>query len=160
MPPLGLVTEEQANEWGVPQQFNWRVGILTQLGLRQVYDQLDFSRPWDDPANTQIQAPDVFNDGGQAMSRLRMNVGKTGIYRGDMVPLKIPGIGDPTERTALAVESAEAEPWLRPLTPENSSLSLDSLGASDENGVLFVSCDFQRQDRQTKQSCRTGSDLS
>lgn len=32
-------------------QFSWRVAILPQLGYQELYDQFDFTKPWDDPVN-------------------------------------------------------------------------------------------------------------
>ena len=95
LPPPGHIDQATAEPMGIPPQFNWRVGILSSLGMQQVYDKFDFSKTWDASENQSIGMPDVFDDGGPAgESYLRLNANPVWVFsgRGSAAPgIRLPG---------------------------------------------------------------------
>jgi hypothetical protein len=147
LPPAGWISDPQSK---VRPQFNWRVGLLPELGEQELYDQFDFSLPWDAPENQKVaQAmPDVFGglsalEGERGADGTKTNWrvvgGKVGVYKGDEAPV----LGDVSDKaiwTSVVIECADedAVQWTKPGALAMDEITPDRFGRSGENGVLFI----------------------
>ena len=149
LPPGGVVP--QSSE-GLPPQFNWRVGILPFLDAQELYDQFDFSKPWDSPENQEIalHMPKVFavanlNDEIENSRQTRWHVlgGPLGLYKDDAPP-KLKDIADKKIWTAVIIEGGEktAVNWTKPGPLALDPLDVDQFGMEYENGILLLNAAF------------------
>ena len=145
LPPGGTIVDHPD---GLPDQFNWRVG-LARFAAPEVYASFDFSKPWDDPANLQAaeETPAIFaGSPGSARNRVlawQVNATEKGLYSNDSNgAIKLDSIQDNKRSTAIVVEASLPVDYLWH-APESAALTdADQSGREDENGVLFVSASF------------------
>jgi hypothetical protein len=148
-PPSGVVTDSAE---GLPSQFNWRVGLLPYLDEQTLYDQFDFSKPWDSAENQTVanQMPKLFADvsiegGSEQTSNTRWHVvgGNLGLYKGDRTP-KMGDITDKKIWTALVIEGDKqsAVNWIKPGAMEADTADVEGFGVELENGILFLNAAF------------------
>lgn len=100
---------------------SWRTLILPYINQQALYDQIDLSKPWDDPVNKPFSemaielyaCPSVGLAAGD--TTYVAVVDPTGIFTGP-VGCPIEDISDGTSNTILLVEtdSAHAVPWMKP----------------------------------------------
>ncbi len=144
-PPCGIVNRSAE---GLPSQFNWRVGLLPFLDEQALYEQFDFSKPWNSPENQLVakQMPSVFavvskGESGVPGLKTRWHVvgGDLGLYKGDRTPT-IDEITDKKIWTALVIEGDQqtAVNWTKPGSLKVDSAELGQFGLSQENGILFL----------------------
>lgn len=147
LPPAGWVSDPESK---ARQQFNWRVGLLPELGEQDLYDQFDFSLPWDAPENQKVarEMPAVFGeasslDGGDgetvALTNLRVVGGKVGVYKGDQATA-LEDVSDKAIWTSVVIECADCDavPWTKPGALTMDEVAPDRFGRSGENGVMFI----------------------
>jgi hypothetical protein len=148
-PPSGEVSESDA---GLPLQFNWRVGLLPFLDEQALYDQFDFSKPWDSPENQEVakQMPKVFaavsaDERTEPSTETRWHVvgGKLGLFKGERTP-KISDISDKKIWTVLVIEGGQntAVNWTKPGSLQIDAADLEQFGLEHENGILFLNAAF------------------
>ena len=101
---------------------SWRTLLLPYLEQSALYDQIDLSKPWDDPVNlpfSQIVIPTYGCPSGHTDSPektcYQVIVDPAGIFSGS-TPCKMPSITDGTSNTLLVIEteSENAVPWMAP----------------------------------------------
>jgi len=147
LPPAGWVSEPEGK---VRPQFNWRVGLLPELGEQELYDQFDFSLPWDAPENLKVaqQMPAVFGaksvlqsgDGVEGTkTALRVVGGNVGVYREGGAPV-LEDVADKAIWTSIVIECADGDAvnWTKPGPLKLEVISPDRFGRSEENGVMFI----------------------
>ena len=147
LPPAGWISDPKSK---ARLQFNWRVGLLPELGEQELYDQFDFSLPWDAPKNQKVaqEMPDVFGglpsqEGGNVstgmMTNLRVVGGKIGVYKGADAPV-LEEVSDRAIWTSLVIECADGEAvqWTKPGALVVDEISPDRFGQLGENGVMFI----------------------
>ena len=147
LPPAGWVSEPEGK---VRPQFNWRVGLLPELGEQELYDQFDFSLPWDAPENLKVaqQMPAVFGaksvlqsgDGAEeTKTTLRVVGGNVGVYQEGGPPV-LEDVADKAIWTSIVIECADGDAvnWTQPGPLEMDEISPDRFGRSGENGVMFI----------------------
>lgn len=110
---------------------SWRVALLPYLGLDDLYNQFNFSKPWDDPSNLPLlqQMPAVFrspaDSAGSASTHYLVPTGPNLIFNGP-TGTQFSAITDGTSNTLLIGESAAAVPWTAPqdlAIPPNPTLA-------------------------------------
>jgi hypothetical protein len=144
-PPAGI---ELDNADGLPDQFNWRVGLLPFLGEQDLYDQFDFEQPWDSEANLQVanQIPDSFAGLAKVDSATRFHVvgGELGLYKEDRIP-RLSDVTDKKIWTAVVIEGApnSAVVWTQPGSLPISEADIAQFGNEDERGILFSNAAFK-----------------
>lgn len=147
LPPAGWIADPQSK---VRPQFNWRVGLLPELGEQELYDQFDFSLPWDAPANQKVaqEMPEVFRNfsstDGEAKfngttTNLRAVGGNVGVYKGGGAPV-LEDVSDKAIWTSVLIECADGDAvqWTKPGALEMEKITPARFGRSDENGVMFI----------------------
>lgn len=147
LPPAGWIAKPQNK---VRPQFNWRVGLLPELGEQELYDQFDFSLPWDAPVNQKVarEMPGVFRgfsstDGDTEFNGTTTNLravgGKVGFYKGDGAPV-LEDVSDKAIWTSVLIECADGDAvqWTKPGALEMDEVSPARFGRSGENGVMFI----------------------
>jgi len=109
------------------EPFNWRVAMLPKLGKKSLYDQFDFSKPWDDPDNLKVAAsenPFVERNAG-VQTTLRWVSDSSGKA---FESLRVVDAG--TENAVC---------WIEPVKPLTlNTVSFDTCGDRKENGVLVI----------------------
>ena len=120
---------------------SWRVLILPYLEHQGLYDQYDFSEPWDGPNNRRLldQRPEIFGFSDNASSvaattnYLAVVGNETAWPRGKS--MKMRQIGDGTGRTILIVENhGGGIQWTEPRDLDLATMSL-KIGAESTNGI-------------------------
>lgn len=145
LPPAGWVSDPESK---ARQQFNWRVGLLPELGEQDLYDQFDFSLPWDAPENQKVarKMPTVFGEASSlngrvtaALTNLRVVGGKVGVYRGNQA-IALEDVSDKAIWTSVVIECADGDavPWTKPGALTMNEVAPDRFGRSGENGVMFI----------------------
>eukprot|EP01047_Picozoa_sp_COSAG01_P015110 COSAG01_NODE_750_length_13844_cov_149.079593_11_plen_599_part_00 len=147
LPPAGWVSNSEGK---ARPQFNWRVGLLPELGEQELYDQFDFSLPWDAPENQKVaqKMPAVFagassldgDDGAKGTTtNLRVIGGKLGVYKSDEPPV-LEDVSDKAIWTSVVIECAagDAVQWTKPGPLTLAEISPNRFGRSGENGVMFI----------------------
>ncbi len=145
LPPAGTIVDHPD---GLPDQFNWRVG-LASVSAPEVYASFDFSKPWDDSVNLQAaqSMPAMFaSSPGSAQDRVlawQVNAIENGLYSNDSSTApKLDLIKDTKRTTAIVVEARVPVDYFWH-APESAAVAdVDQAGRDDENGVLFVSATF------------------
>jgi len=129
-----------ADKDGKPMH-SWRVLLLPYLEEQALYEQYDFSKPWDSPENTMVSMsmPDVYGCPSEpsAMSKTSYMVitGPGTLFDGDKsVPIK--DIQDGTSNTIMVVEVANAAVnWLEPTDLDVNQLTFEiNAGVQQEIG--------------------------
>jgi uncharacterized protein (TIGR03067 family) len=101
---------------------SWRVAILPELGLNDLYKQFKLEEPWDSPANKQLlrKMPEVFapiadNKKEQNATYYKVFVGAGAAFE-EGKELSIKDITDGTSQTLLIVEAHDPVPGPNPVT--------------------------------------------
>ena len=132
-PPAYLVDAD-----GRPMH-SWRVLILPYLEQKKLYDQYDFSEPWDGPHNRKLAArmPEVYAlhgdyEPGLTTTNYLAVVGPETVWLGE-TPRLSDEITDGFSSTILIVENRGAKiPWM---APADLSLATMSLEINSPDGV-------------------------
>jgi type II secretory pathway pseudopilin PulG len=140
-----------ADENGKPMH-SWRVLILPFLDAQSVYDQYDFSEPWDGPNNSRLLAlmPPVYacpshpNTGSYTTSYAAV-FGENSVFRG-AAPTTFTDVTDGIDNTVMVGEAANANiPWMKPqdvdVTVHSSLGDRDGFSGDHRGVVLFAFCD-------------------
>ena len=102
---------------------SWRTLLLPFLGEQSLFDQIDLSKPWDDPVNLAIgeQAPSVyacpsFADPDRRLTTYLAVVDPSGIMTGP-VATSFRQVTDGLSNTVMLIEadSGLAVPWMQPI---------------------------------------------
>jgi prepilin-type processing-associated H-X9-DG protein len=108
-----------ADENGIPRH-SWRVLLLPFVEAQGIYDQYDFSEPWDGPNNSKLltRMPSVYScpsspDGARGSTYYVAVVGAQTTWPGQK-PGTRAAIADGMEHTVHVIESDYAVPWLEP----------------------------------------------
>ena len=139
------------NAAGEPNLFSWRVALLPFLGEQELYDQFDFSQPWDSEANLKVAATipavylDVVADQESNKTRIQVPSGAHCVYRDETTAPKLGDISDKRTSTAVVVEGGTKSEsvWSQPGSMPTASLTDVDYGHSEENGVLMISAGFK-----------------
>jgi len=123
---------------GSEHAFSWRVALLSGLGHQALFDQFDFSQPWDSEDNLKVArtVPEVFNSRFSATC-FAVVTGLDGGVPGEMAE-DAADIPDGESETAMLIEiPAEDRAWIAPGGVEYAQGSeLPPLGLPGENGIL------------------------
>ena len=100
---------------------SWRTLILPQLGHESLYDSIDLSKPWNDPANEEAfnTRVNVYHcpsgHGPPHHTTYLANAAKDGCFR-PLQPLSFSEITDPQGQTLLVLEVPldQSIPWMAP----------------------------------------------
>jgi hypothetical protein len=138
---------------------SWQTFVLPQIDRANLFNQIDFDVPWDDPRNTptfQTEVPiylfpgngEAVGSGGLALSHYAGNLNvlpKVKMSR-ENHPLRISEIYDGTSNTMVAGEVGEGfKPWGSPANLRDPSLGLNkgesSFGRASGDGAYLLFCD-------------------
>ncbi len=140
-----------ADESGKPMH-SWRVLILPFLDAAPLYNQYDFSEPWDGPNNSRLlaQMPPVYacpsHPGtGSYTTKYAGVFGENCVFHG-AEPTKFADITDGTSNTIMVGESANANiPWMKPedvdVTVHPSLGDRDGFSSYHTGGAQFLLSD-------------------
>ncbi len=131
--------------------FSWRVALLPLLGEQELYDQFDFSQPWDSKDNLAVaeQIPDVYkivsSDQSSNKTRIQLPAGDDCLYRNDNQAPKLDEISDRRNWTTIVIEAGTKSEtiWTQPGAIQVDSMTDADFGKSNENGVLIVTAAFK-----------------
>lgn len=128
---------------------SWRTLILPFLEQQSLYDLIDLSKPWDDPANAEAFNATVPNYRCPAIDRPPNHTTYVATAAPDACicsaePRALSDITDPYDQTLLLIEvdSAHSVPWMAPVDADEKSF-LDigpksALAHAEGMNVLFV----------------------
>jgi prepilin-type processing-associated H-X9-DG protein len=131
---------------------SWRVLILPYLGEQSLYNEYNFSEPWDGPNNSRLLArmPGVYACPSDPASGPKTNTSYAGafgehcVFRGTE-PVGIKDIIDGASNTLLVGEVKASIPWMKPedvdikLYPSIGSAG--GFGSYHAGGAQFTMCD-------------------
>jgi len=126
---------------------SWRTLILAHLDRRDLYDRIDFSKPWDDLSNAEILKSRVrtytcpMDDGADNLTTYQAIV-SPGSFFPDAKSRNISAFTDGMGQTLMVVEVChnDAVPWMCPQdTDEQSFLTQASNELSPHDGGYNVS---------------------
>lgn len=133
---------------------SWRVLILPYLEQQTLYEQIDLTKPWDDPVNRRFesQMPDIYNvyaPGPTATSYLVVVGPETAFPESSSTRLATLVNKDGSFNTIAVVEvSGSTVPWMQPVDLEFSKMSFgvntapgNSISSDDPAGAHVVMCD-------------------
>lgn len=125
---------------------SWRTLLLPFLDRGDLYKKIDFSKPWDDPANAEVARASIpeFNCPSSAAPRDHTSyvavIGPHSCLR-PQKSASIQEITDGTGNTMMVIEVAaeQSVPWISPQdTDESSFLSLGPKSKTSHTGGLHV----------------------
>lgn len=133
--PPAYTVDEEGNKL-----HSWRTLLLPYMEQQGVYEQIDFSKPWDAPENRHLadvvipaytcpSQPDELSINTNYM----VIVGKGTVFEGEQ-PIKIAQVSDGTANTLLVVEVKDSgTPWMKPedLSLDKMQMMLNSGGSTD-----------------------------
>ncbi len=112
-----------ADESGRPQT-SWRVSVLPFVEAQDVYDQYDFTKPWDHPDNKRLESmmPDVYKCPSESdlppfHTKYMVVVGEKTGWRGNRWT-RLRDIRAGTSNVIMLVESSVATHWMEPVDLE------------------------------------------
>lgn len=148
LPAKTAISAVESAKLDVPAQFSWRVALLPFLGYQDLYQQFDFSQPWDAPANLAIadEMPSEFmSSENETKTAFHLAAGETATYRSERLRPKLSDLKDRKIWTAIVFEGNpdSEETWTRPEGPDFDSSRTTGFGREDEFGVLFINAMFQ-----------------
>lgn len=132
---------------------SWRVMLLPDAGLKDVYDRIDLTKPWDDPVHQMLleETPSLYMLPDRAAPKGQTYVQSFSATRrlpkGN--PAMVPGsklhsgyVPDGMGSTLFAAEAADPVPWLKPADMPVTADKLPRLGrpGATDVAVLFMSC--------------------
>ncbi len=100
--------------------YSWRIAILPYLNEQALYDEYDFSEPWDGPKNKKLLAkiPAVYQHSTEMGKNFNASYfvpkGDLTIFPSDGPGIPIDNILDGTSATILTVEAKLDIPWTKP----------------------------------------------
>ena len=138
--PPAYLTDEN----GKPMH-SWRVLLLPHLGQQDLYDEYDFSEPWNGPNNRRLmnRMPNVYTwprdaDGGSSCTSFVVVVGDDTIFQGSK-SLAFQEIGDGLDTTILVVQFAK--PGINWLEPRDLQFDDMSFRINDPSGRPGIRAD-------------------
>ena len=145
-PPAGAVKDSAK---GLPDQLNWRVGLLPYIGQDDLYQQFDFNEPWDSEKNLEVakSIPEMFELESEEKSTntcFHYPGGSMGLFQKGNGQKSLSDVTDKKSSTAIVVEAEDesAIQWTKPGVLMLGDDFGDIVGKADENGVLFVNGSF------------------
>jgi len=125
---------------------SWRTLILPYFEQKLVFESIDFSKPWDDPANTEAretvmsiyECPSALHEEG--LTTYLGVFGPNCVFSGS-VPRKMSEITDAMENTiaVVDVDSDQAVHWMSPYdVSEEVVLKYDSKSQTNHPGMLLA----------------------
>lgn len=144
---------------------SWRTLILPFLDERSLYDQLDLTKPWDDPANAEVYKSRMItayrcpSDKGPPnhLTYLAVVTPNSCLRRGESV--RLADIKDGKSLTLLVTEmdSDHAVPWMSPVDANEASFLAIGLQSKlhHPGGVQFVLVDGAGRFLEAKSSAET-----
>ena len=118
---------------------SWRVAILPYLGEQQLYDEYDFSQPWNSERNKQVLAkiPPVFrhpkDDSTSTNASYFALVGEQTAF-GNGAGNEIRSFTDGTSNTGMVFEAQRRIPWTKPEDVPFDSEDVPELGGWQSEG--------------------------
>ena len=144
LPPAGRLNESEREQ--LPDQFNWRIGILPFVGHKDLYEQFKFDEVWDSEHNRALikQMPDVFSTGGKEghTTWFILNGDQCAYQQG--VPLAPGNIPDRAESTLMACELNDSmqQPWTATDGIDiNDQFDFGVVGRSVDKFVFGITCE-------------------
>ncbi|GIX00883.1 MAG: hypothetical protein KatS3mg111_4215 [Pirellulaceae bacterium] len=121
---------------------SWRTLILPYLGQQALYNQIDLSKPWNDPANLSLSETvlPIYNCPSIPASNLttyQVIVDPQGVFPGGGKSVSIQEITDGTSGTLLVVEVAPAHavPWMA-IDDLDLDTFLDAMAGTPHRGIV------------------------
>lgn len=144
MPPAGKLNGGDSEQ--LPDQFNWRIGILPFVGHKDLYEQFKFDEAWDSEHNRALikQMPGVFSTGGKEGHTcwFILNGDQCAYLQG--MPLEPGNIQDRADATLMACELNESmqQPWTAPDGINiNDQFDFGVVGRSVDRFVFGITCE-------------------
>lgn len=149
-----FVSDVMPGAGGKPLAWSWRVQLLPYIEQGQLYSQLNFQLPWDDPANKKIleaaTMPKIYEVPGHPAPKnhtywrsFMLPKGAKPVAGHPWLVEGLPGgsfarIVDGLSNTIMVVEAGESVPWYAPdVLAYDGKLPLPPLGAKDASRFLI-----------------------